>query len=323
MLQRHADDPSIEAAFVELGTRRRPELEPTDRDVLMDWVLVRKQGVELGFVDDIFFRAGERWKRRRKGVPLLLFQIYFYTQRDDIADFSGKLPFAIEWSDNRDRVRRKLSNYESTRRSYLTDTWEMPGFRMVVAYKEEGSAADSVLCLVDKKPWPEKGRLQPALDVEDWLSLFGLPATSPELRKQLQPLDVRERIREGEDEHEVDFTFECGLQLYFTEAKALRRTKKAAPVKRNNLVLGAVTFFRSRELDARQWTGELPFRLSFDDSPLTMLAKVGPPPNRQKDDQFSGVAQWDIPEFSLKVLYNNVENHLLRVTLMAPGFSSG
>jgi hypothetical protein len=312
----------VEATFVQLQTLRRPELDSEDRDSLRDWVLVRRKGVELGFVDAVFFEAGERWRRRRKGVPLILSQVYFYTKRDDIDTFTGKLPFKLDWSDTREQVQKKLQAYESTRRSYLKDVWDVPGYRMTVDYKEDRQSMDSIVCQILAKPWPEDGRLQPSLGVADWLLLFGLPVASPHLRQRFRPLDLTRRLAESGDEYEADFLFECGLELYFVESGKLKLSKKPAPTHRTDLVLGAVSFFRSRELDARQWTGQLPFELSFDDTQAIALKKPGRPPDEQKDEQFSGYAVWHFPDFSLKVLYNNVENHLLRVTLMAPGFEA-
>ena len=61
-------------------------------------------------------------------------------------------------------------------------------------------------------------------------------------------------------------------------------------------------------------------RLSFDDTQLAMIKKVGRPPDDQEDEDFEGYALWHLPEFSLHVGYDNIENHLLRVTLMAPGY---
>ena len=133
LLGRRADDAAVEEVFVALRTRRRPELDPEDRDSIDDWVLVRKKGVELGFTDEAYFHVGEKWQRRRQGTGLLLHQVYFYNKHDDIADFAGSLPFGLTWSDTRKDVRRKLGKYNSTRRSYRTDTWELPEFRMIVS----------------------------------------------------------------------------------------------------------------------------------------------------------------------------------------------
>ncbi|MFY9268387.1 MAG: hypothetical protein WAO55_01420 [Candidatus Manganitrophaceae bacterium] len=320
LMKRRDDDPAVEAAFVTLRTRRRPVLDPEDDEAFLDWVLVRRQGVELGFADEVYFQAGEKSKRRRKGAPLILFQIYFYTQRDDddIKEFTGRLPFGLQWSDNRDQARQKLFRHESTRRSHLKDVWELPGYRMTVGYKKGNKAIDSIVCEVGLNPWPEKGRVQPTLGISDWPPLFGLPSSSSTLRERLHPLDLDEKIEE--DEHELDFRYECGLELYFTQSKNLKLGRRRVLTKGQDLVFGAVRFYRSRELDARQWIGELPFQLSFDDTQQRMIEKVGRPPDEQDDDDLEGFGLWYFEGYSLHVYYSNMDNRLYRVTLMAPGY---
>jgi len=322
LLGRHAADPIVEKVFVELGTRRRPELDPEDRDALRDWILVRREGVEIGVVDEAFHEAAPPSRRRRKGVPLIVSQIYFYTARDDISDFKGKLPFGLTWRDSRAEARRKLAEHDDRRRSYTTDTWDVPGFRMTVEYKGKGKSIDSVLCQLLVKPWPEKGRKQPELRVDDWVALFGQPQSSPTLRRRLRPLDLAAQAEDEDEKGEIEFLTECGLQLYFTERRNLKRIRMAALAKQTDLVLGAVEFYRSRFEDARQWTGDLPLGLSFDDTQETAIAKVGRAPDERKDERFKGYARWHFPEMSVEIMYNNIENHLVRVSLMAPGFRS-
>lgn len=48
---------------------------------------------------------------------------------------------------------------------------------------------------------------------------------------------------------------------------------------------------------------------------------VGRQPDEQEDDDLDGYALWHFPNYDLHVLYDNMKNRLLRVTLMAPGFS--
>lgn len=316
----YADDPAIKEVFKVLRTRRRPELDPNDRDVMRDWVLIRRNGVELGFIDEVFFQAGPKKMRRRKGSRLLLCQIYFYNQRDDITRFKGALPLGLDWSDDSKQARSKLSRYESTRRSYLKDTWDLPAYRMTVEYDTEGSTIQSIICQLRPKDWPEEGRLQPSLSVNDWLALLYVPATSIELHDRLRPLDLQTQVEQGGNDQDVDFLFECGLELYFTELQQLKPKKNPVLIRKETNVLAAVQFFQRRELDARKYLGPLPFDLSFDDTQTVMFEKVGRPADEHEDDFFSGAARWYFEEFSLEVLYNNIENHLLRVTIMAPGF---
>jgi hypothetical protein len=317
----HNDDSAIERAFVDLRTRRRPELDPDDRDAFYDWICVRKEGVELGFVDETFHRARERWRRRRKGAKLVLFQVYFYTQRDDILTFPGRLPFGLSWADTRDKVRQRLAAHEGARRSYVRDTWTLDNYLITATYKSKTNSLDSIVCQLDHLPWPEEGRMQPAVAIHDWIGLLGSAAQSFALESRLQPLNLARAIADAEDDHEIDFRYECGLELHFTDPADLILTKKGVFPKASQLVLGAVRFFRGRELDARQWTGELPFGLSFDATQEALIAAVGRQPDEQEDDDLDGYAMWHFPNFDLHVLYDNVKNRLLRVTLMAPGFS--
>jgi hypothetical protein len=64
----------------------------------------------------------------------------------------------------------------------------------------------------------------------------------------------------------------------------------------------------------------MPLGLSFDDSPETMLKKVGRPPDHRLDDRFSGSAIWHFPKYSVGIYYDSMENRLARVLLMAPGY---
>jgi hypothetical protein len=193
---------------------------------------------------------------------------------------------------------------------------------MTVEYKKGDKSIASVLCQLLVKPWPEKGRRQPSLKIADWMSLFGEPQSSPALRRQLRPLDLATGVEEADETGEVEFLRECGLQLYFTERRNLKRIRMAARAKKTDLVFGAVEFFRSRAEDARQWTGELPVGLTFDDTQESAIRKVGRRPDEQKDERFTGIARWHFPELSLEIMYNNIENHLVRISLMAPGFRS-
>lgn len=319
LLGRTADDSAVEAALQELRTRRRPQLDPTDRDAVMDWVLVRRQGVEFGFVDDVFYHAGPKSHRRRPGVPLRLWQLYFYTQREDVSDFKGQLPFHLAWSDTRENARLKMKPLQHTLRPYAKDVWDAPEFRVVLEYKEEGTL-DNVLCERPLRPWPEEGRRQPVLTIADWMALFGIPAGSEALRQKLQPLDFARRLEDSEP-HEVEFLFECGLELYFAKAGDLKLKERPVPVRKTDRVFAAVQFFRSREMDARQWAGPLPFGLSFDDTQASLFEKMREKPVEHEDEKFSGYARWKFPEAEVRVQYSNVENHLLSVSLQAPGYA--
>ena len=84
-------------------------------------------------------------------------------------------------------------------------------------------------------------------------------------------------------------------------------------------MLGSIKFFRDRELDAYGWKGDLPCGIRFDDSQTILFDKVAQAPAVSMDRDLQGFAVWHFPEFTLHVLYSNVHNYLLRVTLLKPG----
>jgi hypothetical protein len=256
-------DGRVDAALKTLGTVATPSLDEDDPDQHYDWVLIRKKGVELGFADAAYFAGRPRMLWRHEG--LILNQITFYSNtREGVSAFTGELPHGLAMTDSRASVRAKLAAFEGTRRSYLTDCWNIDNYRLIVAYRPQDSGLDSVHIKLPIAPLDDTLRRQPDLDIWAWPKLFGHAASSEALRTALAPLDVLGRIKEDDDEHEVDFIDECGLTLYFEKAGKLRDVASAGRSK--GLVFGAVKFYRARDLDARQYGGELPFGLTFDDS---------------------------------------------------------
>jgi hypothetical protein len=310
-------DPDSFSSWLEAqGTVAVPDLDEDDPDQHHDWVLIRRKGLELGFADAAYFAGKPRDFWRSEG--LVFNQLTFYSDtREGVRPYTGELPHGLLMTDSRATVRAKLAAFEATRHSYLTDRWDTERYRLIVAYRSDGQGLDSVHLKLNAAPLDERQRQQPPVAAEAWLQLFGLPAASPALGQALAPLDIPARIEEHEDDREVDFLGECGLSLYFEKASKL---KTAAKSRGSGLVLGAVKFYRARDLEARQYTGGLPFGLQFDDSPEALVARVGAEPARRTDGKLTGRALWHFEHCSLQVLYSTVENHLFRVMLMAPGY---
>ncbi len=312
-----ADSEAVARLLQALNTVATPAFDEDEPDQHYDWILVRRKGVELGFVDKAYFAGMPRGLWRQQG--LMLCQVTFYgATRDQVSPYGHELPFKLSLGDSRPAVRAKLAALESTRHSYLTDRWNVGESRLVVAYRPDDLGLDSVHVKLPIAPLDERLRRQPEVGALAWLDLFGHAADSQRLRAALQPLDIEARIEDGEDAREVEFLEECGLTLYFEEARRLRIAGRAG--RGRSLLLGAVKFHRARDLDARQYTGALPFGLSFDDSPECLAGKVGAPPARVRDGKMTGHMLWHLDTCSLHVLYSTIENHLFRVTLMAPGY---
>ena len=71
--------------------------------------------------------------------------------------------------------------------------------------------------------------------------------------------------------------------------------------------------------DAREWSGELPFGLSFDMAYPDFVTKIGRHPDDEKDESLTGYALWNFQQFTLHLLYDNVNNVILCVSLFQPG----
>ena len=308
------EDPGVQACLVQVARGLQPELDPDDEDMGVDWVTLNEIGLEFGFEDTAFLRALDEELRRQRGLTLS--QLYFYGEADRMHAFPWALPFGLTFSDDRDAVRAKLAAYEATRRSYLRDAWQLPGFKLTIAYDTERQLLESIYCQVPHAPWPPIGAT-PVLDPDAFRALFGLRWSNTGLRQVLAPFGYDQQLGEVRDEHVADFRRLCGIEVEFAEGRSLAAADRRYP---NALAVGAVVYYAERETDARGWTGPLPFGLSFDDTQETLLAKVGAPPSHQADEVLSGTVTWHFEDTSLRVLYSNLENRPLRITYAARGY---
>jgi len=87
------------------------------------------------------------------------------------------------------------------------------------------------------------------------------------------------------------------------------------------LVFAGATCYAARELDSREWRGPLPFDLTFHDTQEEVLAKVPAKPFEHKDQDLSGQVDWRFEHFDLSVVYSNIENRVLRLSVSAPGYA--
>lgn len=326
LLGRAATSAELEQLFVSLDTLARPSIEPGDDDEERadarhyDWVLVRRKGIELGFVDRAYFEASPEY-RWGDDDNLVLNQLTFFNAgvREEVDGWPEALPFELDFGDTRQTVRARLAATGSACRTGTRDCWDMGSYRLVVGYLPGDRGIESVHVRTLISPWDESGREQPRLDVGQWLSLFGETADSERLVNAVAPLNVLERIEEDEDEREVSFLRECGVELYF-EKRTRLKLATAPQTTGRGLVFSAIKFFRARDREARQWNGELPLGLNFDDSIDRIIATLRVSPARHEESNITGFALWHFPEFSLHVLYSAIDNNLLRVSMMAPGY---
>lgn len=293
-----------ESVWSELNTLDRPEHPEAGELRYHDWVLVRRKGLELGFVDSEYEAGAERF--RWGHGDMVLSQLYLYSGHADIQQFRGAMPFGLQWCDTRGQARARLSPFEISRHSHLTDTWDVPAYRLTVVYSDDGNSLSRIVCRrLPVALEPPEALALPKLN--ELLGSVGESVGSPTFAL-MWPAGYwsRAHISAACEEGEVDLNLTCGLTLRTASDSA-------------DPILRSVTFHRNRDQEGSGWRGELPAGLDFEDSPQDLFRKLNAIPVQQADSALTGYGVWHLTEYTLHVLYSNVDNRLIRVKVLAPG----
>jgi hypothetical protein len=313
-----ADSPAVQGVLAQLARGMQPELDPDDETSFVDWVTVNELGLEFGFEDEAYVRALDPDQRRQGS--LLLTQLYFYGDTPKTRPFPYRLPFDLQFTDDRAAVRHKLARVEALRRSYVRDAWKLDKFNLTIAYDRERGLLESVLCALRYLPWPapplEKELVAP-FTPEALCVLFGARWSSALLRSRLAPLGYANALGDVRSEQSADLRLSHGVEFGFAPARQVAVADQKSPAA---LVLASVTFYGPRVFDARQWIGPMPHDLSFADSQAQIAAKIGRSPDDRGDSDRAGFVVWHFESYSLRAEYSNIENTLLRATMMVPGY---
>jgi hypothetical protein len=313
-----ADSPRVQETLIRLARGMSPELDPNDDEAFVDWVTVNEIGLEFGFEDEAYVRAHDIQKRRQG--PLLLTQLYFYGDTPKTQPFPYPLPFDLTFADNRATVHRKLVANDTLRRSYIRDAWRLPAFDLTIAYRESDGVLESVLCSVPYTPWPardQEAEVVASFTPEALCLLFGARWSSMLLRTRLEPLGYSSALPEVRSEHSADLRMSYGIDFGFAPGAQVPGSDEEFP---DVLALASVTYYGPRVYDAHTWLGPMPLNLSFDDSQAGIVERVGRAPDERRDFDRNGFVIWHFEPYSLRAEYSNIENRLLRATIMAPGY---
>jgi len=314
LLGRRWGDPIIEQALRARGVRRTPSL---DEDAVVDWLTVRQHGFELCFEDAEHF-AGRRRSGECDGGELLVTAVIFYNERHDMRRHRGALPVGLSWHQDRDTTRMLLnrSGWACTR--YRRDVYESDGIRLIVAPRPGSEDIESIVLKMVHPPRSavEDRPSKPCPSLDEFASAFGYTIAGAPFLALFDAGDIRDRLDELRLERTISFTEDGGHELYFQRAQALRTRQPGQA----GLVFAGIQFHRHRDQGARQWAGELPFGLQFDDSPNDLFKKVPTLPAQCRESTLTGFAVWHFERFSLHVFYSTFENCIIRVFVMAPGF---
>ena len=317
LLGRAATDPDVDYTLDHFKIRRRPAVEiaaveddedDADGEVVQtqDWLKNRGAGVEFGFEDEASF-TGDPSLTRGKG-PMLLTQVYFYSEHPEVSPYIDRLPFGLSHGDDRATVRTKLARFEATRRSWVRDTWEPPECQLIVSYVDDGARIGFVLCALRVPPSPDQDDIMPVPKLDELLAVLGLRMDDPALRKVVRPLRIDDHLQNRGDTVIALLREEYGLELHFGGVKTMDA------IAFTNLFL-----YRDREADARGWPGELPQGLVFSDSPEIVFQKMVRAPDVLSEGDFEGHALWHLPAYSLQVRYSTMHNWISSLRILAPG----
>lgn len=293
----------VRELFDQLNTLRRPVTDGTEDFAFYDWVLVRRHGLELGFVDSNY-HAGAAKSTWGHGEPLLV-QAYFYSPHDDIAGFEGALPYAMTFTDTRSDVREKLQKFHAERRSYLSDTWDIDALTLNVMYSETEERIDRIAWYLPARPLQLPAASDtPSLD--SVVASLGEPLNSAVFRTVWSRYIGATQWKWAVDEGTIDLAENIGVTVELSENQPVSLCR-------------SITFHSSRDSDAVEWPGSLPMDLTFGDSPDTLFLKIKEAPAQHADSTLTGYAVWHGPDYTLHVLYSNVRNQILRVKVICPG----
>jgi hypothetical protein len=300
--------PEIVTLWELLGTLNRPTLsDENDEETFQDWVLVRRKGLELGFVDSQY-QEGSSSVLWGKG-EIVLNQAYFYSAFDDVQVFKGELPYGLAFGDSQDTVRRKLFRYEYSRHSFITDTWDIENHRLNVYYSKDRQHIEHIVCYIVNKPLSRDSEpVYPRL--HEVIAAFGSDIRSRgivALWGEKGAAEIRKKMLDSEsDDINVCLRNSHGVDLYFSGNQ-------------HEMLFHAITLYADRRFESVGWMGELPCDLRFEDSPEILFQKLKRAPAEHSDDlkRDMGNAVWHFPNHDMNVIYSHRTNRILQVDLYA------
>ncbi len=298
-----SDDERVVNLFRKLNTLRRPQRPDPSHFEFYDWILVRKLGLELGFVDEEYQGAAERF--RWGHGKLILAQVYLYSENHELKQFPGNLPEGLNFSDSRKQANEKLSKFEATRHSFVNDTWDLNNYRLTLNYKDNDHSIDKIACRMLPSPIRSTTQFDPP-SLEKIYKALGRTVHSREFRGLWTgPLNDQDYQPHGND-NELDLRESFGLSLQFVASST-------------GPVFHSITFHRNRDQESVGWGGRLPNDLDFEDCPRVLFSKVPAPPAKQGSSDLTGYAVWHFAQHTLHVLFSKIENRLIRVKLITRG----
>jgi hypothetical protein len=331
ILGKKADDPVVDTLLTDLGTLHRPyigdeetwEIDPSGRPY--SWVKVLGKGLEFTYCDSAYYEARPDSERLSGDFTLTSIGYYLPSRWNDFKAPAQDLPMGLSFSDNRQRARAKLAEFESSRRSFHRDWWNLGWAELSVQFEPGDRGINRIALSSPLKPWPAQGRVVLNISPEDWVSLLGRKSDDPEVGAAFEPLDLRLAFVREPWAKEVSLNFQekCGLVTTFVTSDRVQVHRENQPVPdQRDQFLALAAFHRERDEDiTRQWEGALPFKIGFDDSPEVAYAKVGRAADERSEApdnpwDFSAAAFWHFDDYVLRIFCDTVRNCVRQVSII-------
>lgn len=302
------DDRAVVALLRQFKITRSPSVErddfedPADAEILrpQDWLSNLARGIEFGFEDEDSFN-GEPPDLWGLG-PMLLTQIYLYSDHPEAAAYDGSLPFGLQHGDDRSAARAKLDPLADERRSRGLDTWAFGDAMVTAGYLDDGGLSFVVLLL---RPPSEAGSELAARcpSPRQFAALLGVSTQDKRLQEALRPLGYPHRLQPlDETSSAMDLQDDLGAYLEFEEAEA-------------GMVLASVQLLGDRRHGSAVWPGELPGGARFGCGWSDILARAGSPPASESETDFTLLADWPGGRHVTRIEYSTMTNELLSVSM--------
>lgn len=279
-------------------------------------------GVYLSFTDNLSFMS--RFGLTRSGGAITVCRVVLFGQyHKDVKRYDGPIyaglgtrsPF-VSWADALGRPEWVHSIDGAVRKA----RWLLGGSAVDVSFAPGGECR-----LVSISPaftqealatQASTRQLQAQILAPDGvIASLGLPLTNPRLLNSFHAAGYESKLDEASSYGEIDFSADHGFELYGAP-RAVLNIAASDDVAPSTLCLSGARYRRDLDFKSVQWQGALPFGITFDDGPDTVMAKVGRAVESEDFDEMEGFHRWRFESFDLHVLYSLAEDCVYRVTLL-------
>lgn len=292
-----------------LNTAHFPDFDDEEQDVY-DWVLIKRKGVELGFIDKNYYKGAPYYAWFQDGA--ILGQIYYYSELVDseVKAYEGYLPRNITWQDDRDTVLLKMEDFSDIcKQSYTTDVWYFEEFLITINYNDETDIVERIVFYLRLPPLPQPNITPP--NFADIAKFLSEDISDSKFLDLWRGYITNEELEQAFETDEINLLDTYGVKIHTSSQTG-------------SLLLHNVTFYSNRESDSVGWQGQLPFMLNFEDSPIELFQKINSvfkiEPREYDEEVNDGYVIWDFEYFSLKVVYSTFKNEIQTVSVMIPTF---